>query len=78
MNDDQTYLPTATYYRLVRQLEKLITNGPEMHGTDAQTEVATALGENAGIWPAGVLNDPLRTASAITVVGTANIVVARS
>ena len=55
MNDDQIYLPDTAYCRLVRQLEKLIASGPELHGTDAQTEIATALGETGNIWPQSVL-----------------------
>lgn|GEM_PF-6863884 len=61
---DHVSAPVAdgVYTRPVERLEKSIAEGPEFHGTDAQTEIVTAFGDLAGIWPAGILSNPQRAA----------------
>jgi hypothetical protein len=48
---------TGTYHAMKSRRVHLIANGPELHGTDADTEIVSALGEIGNIWPASVMDD---------------------
>jgi hypothetical protein len=55
LQDKSVYLPDGTYNQLKERLVHLIGDRFESEGTDAETEVVTALGEIADIWPEFVL-----------------------
>lgn len=50
-----TFLPDAVFDALVAKLARLVQEPFEVAGTDARTEVVTALGEVGGVWPEAVL-----------------------
>lgn len=49
------YLPDAVFDALVAKLVHLVQEPFEVAGTDARTEVVSALGELGGVWPEAVL-----------------------
>lgn len=51
------YLPDHVYAALKERLTQLVEQSDDLHGTDAATEVVTALGEIGGVWPEYVLRD---------------------
>lgn len=53
--DKSIYLPDVSYNQLKEKLVHLVGDRFEGGGTDAATEVVTALGEIADIWPASIL-----------------------
>lgn len=51
------YLPDQIYDALKTKLVAMVANNFDHCGTDAETEVVTALGEIGNIWPEFVLGD---------------------
>ena len=57
MKDTGYYPQDHVYHALKERLVKMIVEPFDMEGTDAETEVVTALGEIADMWPVSVKDD---------------------